>query len=207
MFEFLIKGEDEQQCALPVIFSKSSSTAEYSKEVFVNVVYHNKTPQYNDEVKIRLPALLNGHGSVATTNYHLLFTFYHISCQSSKDQLVETVIGYSWLPIQQQFQYETTVLFTNQCSTSLSHHQSSPLLCESVVTSAAPGSSGVQGAGGVAAGGGLSAASIGSGLASGLGNAQANGRIGSLTTTNRVSMIKSGIYSLPISFEKLPPGN
>ena len=55
----LMKGEEEH-CALPVLFAKSSSTLEYCKEVFVNVVYHNKTPQYHDEIKIKLPALLNG---------------------------------------------------------------------------------------------------------------------------------------------------
>lgn len=54
-----MKGEEEH-CALPVLFAKSSSTSEYCKEVFVNVVYHNKTPQYHDEIKIKLPALLNG---------------------------------------------------------------------------------------------------------------------------------------------------
>ena len=102
-----MKGEEEH-CALPVLFAKSSSSLEYCKEVFVNVVYHNKTPQYHDEVKIKLPAIL------ADNNYHLLFTFYHISCQSSKDQnQLETVIGYSWLPLQQQFQYETTLHFVN----------------------------------------------------------------------------------------------
>ena len=55
----LMKGEEEH-CALPVLFAKSSSTGEYCKEVFVNVVYHNKTPQYHDEIKVKLPALLNG---------------------------------------------------------------------------------------------------------------------------------------------------
>ena len=54
-----MKGEEEH-CALPVLFAKSSSTLEYCKEVFVNVVYHNKTPQYHDEIKIKLPALLDG---------------------------------------------------------------------------------------------------------------------------------------------------
>ena len=157
-----MKGEEEH-CALPVIFSKASSTLEYCKEVFVNVVYHNKTPQYHDEVKIKLPALLNG------ANYHLLFTFYHISCQSSKDQnQLETVIGYSWLPIKQQFQFETTVHFTNGPSSSDSTTNS-----------------------------GMSAAPT-----TNLSAPQPN----TSSVTNRCVMINSGIYSLPISFEKLPFG-
>lgn len=101
----LMKGEEEH-CALPVIFAKSSSTLEYHKEVYANVVYHNRTPQYHDEIKIKLPALLNEPNS----NYHLLFTFYHVSCQSTKDQnQLESIIGYSWLPLQQQFQFESSV--------------------------------------------------------------------------------------------------
>uniref|UniRef100_A0A3P8VXJ3 Dedicator of cytokinesis 8 n=1 Tax=Cynoglossus semilaevis TaxID=244447 RepID=A0A3P8VXJ3_CYNSE len=46
------------------------------------------------EVKIALPAFL-------TERHHLLFTFYHISCQQKQNQSgnCETLIGYSWLPI------------------------------------------------------------------------------------------------------------
>ncbi|CDQ85183.1 unnamed protein product [Oncorhynchus mykiss] len=36
-----------------------------------------------------------------TERHHLLFTFYHISCQQKQNQTgaSETLIGYSWLPI------------------------------------------------------------------------------------------------------------
>lgn len=161
----LMKGEDGEHCALPVLFSKSSSTTEYCKEVFVNVVYHNKTPQYNDEIKIKLPALLN------SANYHLLFTFYHVSCQNSKDQL-DTVIGYSWLPLEQQFQYETTVQFINNTGSST---QPANLASMNI-----PNQSQL--------------------------NDTDSSKLSSFTKTNRCQMIKSGVYSLPISFEKLPNG-
>jgi hypothetical protein len=139
----LMKGE-EDHCALPVIFAKSSSTLDYHKEVYANVIYHNKTPQYHDEIKIKLPALLNE----TNASYHLLFTFYHVSCQSTKDQnQLESIIGYSWLPIQQQFQFETT---TNSNETA-----SDPT--DSLIP-------------------------------------------------NRCTMVKNGIYSLPICFDKLPSG-
>ena len=155
-----MRGEEEH-CALPILFSKHSSTQEYCKEAFVNVVYHNKTPQYHDEVKLKLPALLND------ANYHLLFTFYHISCQNSKDHnQLETVIGYTWLPLRQQFQYETTVYFTNSMPSMIPTSQ--PVLD----TNATPQPT----------------------------------KVNSITTKNKCSMIKSGIYSLPISFEKLPSG-
>uniref|UniRef100_A0A914CYV9 C2 DOCK-type domain-containing protein n=1 Tax=Acrobeloides nanus TaxID=290746 RepID=A0A914CYV9_9BILA len=57
--------------ALPVIFGKSS-TRNVSTSTHTSVIYHNKSPQFSDEVKMQLPIDLNdGH--------HLLFTFYHIS--------------------------------------------------------------------------------------------------------------------------------
>jgi len=58
--------------------------------------YFFRTPSFYDEMKIRLPAILND-------KHHLLFTFYHISCQrkgaeNAMGQL-ETVVGYTWLPL------------------------------------------------------------------------------------------------------------
>jgi len=185
-----MKGEEEH-CALPVLFAKSSSTLEYCKEVFVNVVYHNKAPQYHDEVKIKLPALLSDN------NYHLLFTFYHISCQNSKDQnQLETIIGYSWLPLQQQFQFETTIHFANpQTSSQIlnpNNNANNSMQMSNFVTSSQVNNSDFINA----------SFQINT---NDLNLNQANNS-NSTTTTNRCSMIKSGIYSLPISFEKLPSG-
>uniref|UniRef100_A0A8C9K5G6 Dedicator of cytokinesis 6 n=1 Tax=Panthera tigris altaica TaxID=74533 RepID=A0A8C9K5G6_PANTA len=61
-------GEDPSQ-ALPVIFGKSSCS-EFTREAFTPVVYHNKSPEFYEEFKLRLPACV-------TENHHLLFTFYH----------------------------------------------------------------------------------------------------------------------------------
>ncbi|KAJ8380780.1 hypothetical protein SKAU_G00015580 [Synaphobranchus kaupii] len=87
-----MSGEDPS-CALPVIFGKSNGP-EFLREVYTPVTYHNKSPDFYEEVKIRLPAKL-------TERHHLLFTFYHISCQSKQNQAgnVETLIGFSWLPM------------------------------------------------------------------------------------------------------------
>ncbi|CAF0831727.1 unnamed protein product [Brachionus calyciflorus] len=164
----LMKGEEGEHCALPVIFAKSSSTVEYCKEVYANVVYHNKTPQYSDEIKIKLPAL------VSNSNYHLLFTFYHVSCQNSKDQL-DTVIGYSWLPLEQQFQYETTVQFVNTNNQGLQPNIANASQDQEINFK--------KGA-----------------------SQEVDGKISSFTKVTRCQMVKSGIYSLPISFEKLPSG-
>ena len=99
----LMKDENENY-ALPLLFSKSS-TREFSKEIFSTVLYHNKTPQYYDELKLKLPAILTD------ANYHLLFTFSHVSCNLQKfdetglvnggSSSIETIIGYSWLPLLQ----------------------------------------------------------------------------------------------------------
>uniref|UniRef100_A0A2K6P7R8 Dedicator of cytokinesis 8 n=1 Tax=Rhinopithecus roxellana TaxID=61622 RepID=A0A2K6P7R8_RHIRO len=83
-------GEDACS-AMPVIFGKSSGP-EFLQEVYTAVTYHNKSPDFYEEVKIKLPAKL-------TVNHHLLFTFYHISCQQKQGASVETLLGYSWLPI------------------------------------------------------------------------------------------------------------
>ncbi|XP_052775389.1 dedicator of cytokinesis protein 7-like isoform X2 [Mya arenaria] len=88
----LMCGEDEG-CAIPAIFGKSSCP-EMSKEAYTSVTYHNKSPDFYEEVKIRLP------GSI-TEAHHILFTFYHISCQAKKGEPtpVETPVGYAWLPL------------------------------------------------------------------------------------------------------------
>ncbi|XP_061585333.1 dedicator of cytokinesis protein 8 isoform X2 [Cololabis saira] len=85
-------GEDPS-CSMPVIFGKSGGP-EFLQEVYTPITYHNKSPDFYEEVKIALPARL-------TERHHLLFTFYHISCQQKQNQSgnCETLIGYSWLPI------------------------------------------------------------------------------------------------------------
>ncbi|NWR38712.1 DOCK8 protein, partial [Tachuris rubrigastra] len=83
-------GEDPS-CAMPVIFGKSSGP-EFVQEIYTAITYHNKSPDFYEEVKIKLPAKL-------TEKHHLLFTFYHISCQPKQGTSVETLLGYSWLPI------------------------------------------------------------------------------------------------------------
>ncbi|OXB54791.1 hypothetical protein ASZ78_008191 [Callipepla squamata] len=61
------------------------------REVYVpHTIY--RCPDFYEEVKIKLPAKL-------TEKHHLLFTFYHISCQPKQGASIETLIGYSWLPI------------------------------------------------------------------------------------------------------------
>nr|XP_022315801.1 dedicator of cytokinesis protein 7-like isoform X2 [Crassostrea virginica] len=84
---------EEDKCALKAIFGKSNCP-ELSREAYTAVTYHNKYPDFYEEIKIKLPAKL-------TDAHHLLFTFYHISCQSKKNESgpVEIPVGYTWLPL------------------------------------------------------------------------------------------------------------
>ena len=47
-------------------------------------------PDFYDEIKIKLPANMKDC-------HHLLFTFYHVSCQKKIEQAapVETIVGYT----------------------------------------------------------------------------------------------------------------
>ncbi|XP_038627245.1 dedicator of cytokinesis protein 6 isoform X6 [Tachyglossus aculeatus] len=91
-------GEDASQ-AMPVIFGKSSCS-EFTKEAYTSVVYHNKSPEFYEEFKMKIPANL-------TDNHHLLFTFYHVSCQQKQNTPLETPIGYTWVPLMQHGRLRT----------------------------------------------------------------------------------------------------
>uniref|UniRef100_A0A668A6J3 Dedicator of cytokinesis 6 n=1 Tax=Myripristis murdjan TaxID=586833 RepID=A0A668A6J3_9TELE len=91
-------GEDPSQ-AMPVIFGKSSC-AEFMKEAYSPVIYHDKSPEFYEEMKMKIPANL-------TDNHHLLFTFYHISCQPKQNTPLETPVGYTWIPLMQHGRLRT----------------------------------------------------------------------------------------------------
>uniref|UniRef100_A0A8C3NKT3 Uncharacterized protein n=1 Tax=Geospiza parvula TaxID=87175 RepID=A0A8C3NKT3_GEOPR len=98
-------GEDPSN-AMPVIFGKSSCP-EFSKEAYTAVVYHNRSPDFHEEIKIKLPATLTDH-------HHLLFTFYHVSCQQKQNTPLETPNSYPigeleqlWIPMLQNGRLKT----------------------------------------------------------------------------------------------------
>uniref|UniRef100_A0A673C098 Dedicator of cytokinesis 7 n=1 Tax=Sphaeramia orbicularis TaxID=375764 RepID=A0A673C098_9TELE len=93
-----MNGEDPNN-AMPVIFGKSSC-ADFSKEAYTAVVYHNRSPDFHDEIKIKLPASLSDH-------HHILFTFYHVSCQQKQNTPLETPVGYTWIPMLQNGRLRT----------------------------------------------------------------------------------------------------
>ncbi|XP_073478725.1 dedicator of cytokinesis protein 6 isoform X7 [Aquarana catesbeiana] len=91
-------GEDPNQ-ALAVIFGKSSCS-EYYTEAYTSVVYHNKSPEFYEEFKMKIPGNM-------TENHHLLFTFYHVSCRQNQTSAVETPAGYTWIPLMQHGRLRT----------------------------------------------------------------------------------------------------
>ncbi|XP_030430457.1 dedicator of cytokinesis protein 11 isoform X4 [Gopherus evgoodei] len=62
------------------------------------VLHHNQSPEFYDEIKIELPIHLH-------QKHHLLFTFYHVSCEINtkasvkKQDSIETPVGFAWLPL------------------------------------------------------------------------------------------------------------
>lgn len=87
--------DDERAAPLPVIFNRPSSgqTDDLVTRVSTNILHHNCSPDFYDEVKILLPLNL-------TEKHHLLFTFKHVSCSATKkDGPIETEVGYAWIPI------------------------------------------------------------------------------------------------------------
>uniref|UniRef100_A0A4W3H0W9 Dedicator of cytokinesis 6 n=1 Tax=Callorhinchus milii TaxID=7868 RepID=A0A4W3H0W9_CALMI len=91
-------GEDIST-AMPVTFGKSSCP-DSSREAYSAVVYHNKSPEFYEEIKMKIPPNL-------TDNHHLLFTFYHISCQQKQATLLEAPVGYTWIPLMQHGRLKT----------------------------------------------------------------------------------------------------
>nr|CCA19956.1 conserved hypothetical protein [Albugo laibachii Nc14] len=58
-----------------------------------SVNYHQKNPQFDDEIKIALPKTLD-------SSHHLFFTFYHVHCKKiAESHAQQDLVGYSVLPL------------------------------------------------------------------------------------------------------------
>uniref|UniRef100_A0A4W6EJH5 Dedicator of cytokinesis 9b n=1 Tax=Lates calcarifer TaxID=8187 RepID=A0A4W6EJH5_LATCA len=90
--EFKDSDEDEAQ-PLKCIYGRPGGPL-FTKQAYAAILHHQQNPEFYDEIKIELPTQLH-------EKHHLLFTFYHVSCDSNskkKDQ-VETPVGSAWLPL------------------------------------------------------------------------------------------------------------
>ena len=87
-----IMNNEDEYSALPIIFGKSSCP-EFSSEIFTSVNYHNKCPNFNDEIKVKLPSKLS-------EQTHILFTFFHIHAKPKQSEQTTTeILGYTWIPL------------------------------------------------------------------------------------------------------------
>ncbi|KAM6179413.1 dedicator of cytokinesis protein 9 isoform 3-T3 [Erethizon dorsatum] len=94
--EFKDSDEEDSQ-PLKCIYGRPGGPV-FTRSAFAAVLHHHQNPELYDEIKIELPTQLH-------EKHHLLFTFFHVSCDNSskgstkKKDLVETQVGYSWLPL------------------------------------------------------------------------------------------------------------
>ncbi|XP_064413718.1 dedicator of cytokinesis protein 9 isoform X1 [Latimeria chalumnae] len=94
--EFKDTDEDDAQ-PLKCIYGRPGGPV-FSRNAHAAVLHHQQSPEFYDEIKLELPTQLH-------EKHHLLFTFYHVSCDNStkgstkKKDLIETQVGYAWLPL------------------------------------------------------------------------------------------------------------
>ncbi|CAH6821928.1 Dock9 [Phodopus roborovskii] len=93
--EFKDSDEEDSQ-PLKCIYGRPGGPL-FTRSALAAVLHHQQNPEFYDEIKIELPTQLH-------EKHHLLFTFFHVSCDSStkgstKKDPVETQVGYSWLPL------------------------------------------------------------------------------------------------------------
>ncbi|XP_069015259.1 dedicator of cytokinesis protein 11 isoform X1 [Embiotoca jacksoni] len=90
-------SDEEGATPLKYIYGKPGDSL-FTSSTYAAVLHHNQSPEFYDEVKIELPVHMH-------EKHHILFTFYHISCESSskasskKRDGVESLVGYSWMPL------------------------------------------------------------------------------------------------------------
>ncbi|KAE9034512.1 hypothetical protein PR003_g10088 [Phytophthora rubi] len=86
-----VRGVEETEEA--VLRSVYRANNQVGRSAYALVGYHQKNPQFEDEIKICLPVSL-------TTEHHIQFTFYHVHCKKLQpNQPQQELIGYAALPI------------------------------------------------------------------------------------------------------------
>ncbi|KAL3207344.1 hypothetical protein MRX96_039707 [Rhipicephalus microplus] len=88
--------DDEGTKALKCIYGRPGEPL-FVSQSYTAVTHHCVTPDFYEEVKVMLPLELH-------EQHHLLFTFYHVSCDVAKgakrkEGPIESIVGYSWLPL------------------------------------------------------------------------------------------------------------
>jgi hypothetical protein len=89
-------SDNEEARGLQCIYGRPGQSLLVS-QASCAVLHHNTIPTWYEEVKIKLPINL-------LSTHHLLFIFYHISCDTTKkrENGIENCVGYAWLPLLQK---------------------------------------------------------------------------------------------------------
>nr|XP_033803485.1 dedicator of cytokinesis protein 9 isoform X4 [Geotrypetes seraphini] len=90
-------SDEEDSQPLKCIYGRPGGPI-FVRNAVATVLHHQQNPEFYDEIKVELPTHLH-------EKHHLLFTFYHVSCDSSskgttkKKDAIETQVGYAWLTL------------------------------------------------------------------------------------------------------------
>ncbi|KAI9981089.1 hypothetical protein PInf_010498 [Phytophthora infestans] len=86
-----VRGVEElDEAVLRAVYRANNQV---DRSAYALVGYHQKNPQFDDEIKICLPECL-------TKMHHLLFTFYHVHCKKLQpNQPQQEIFGYAVVPI------------------------------------------------------------------------------------------------------------
>ncbi|XP_076304439.1 dedicator of cytokinesis protein Ziz isoform X14 [Tachypleus tridentatus] len=89
-------SDEEGAIPLKCIYGRPGEPV-ITTQAYTAVIHHNNCPDFYEEVKLVLPSHVH-------EKHHILFTFYHVSCEPPKnskrrDSPVENVVGYVWLPL------------------------------------------------------------------------------------------------------------
>ncbi|XP_061833861.1 dedicator of cytokinesis protein 9-like [Nerophis lumbriciformis] len=97
----------------------------FTQKAYAAVLHHQQNPEFYNEIKIELPPQLH-------QRHHLLFTFYHVSCDSNgkKKDVVETPVGSAWLPLLR----DGRVVMNEQHVPVAAHLPAGYLSCQDAVT-------------------------------------------------------------------------
>ncbi|XP_061183678.1 dedicator of cytokinesis protein 9-like isoform X1 [Saccostrea echinata] len=98
-------SDDDNAIPLKRIYARPE-VGVFTTVASATVLHHNTSPDFLEEVKIALPIQLHD-------KHHILFRFYHVSCEGSKSNRssassikkrdnIETPVGFAWLPLLSQ---------------------------------------------------------------------------------------------------------
>ncbi|XP_078067365.1 LOW QUALITY PROTEIN: dedicator of cytokinesis protein 11-like [Mustelus asterias] len=119
-------SDGEKSRPLKCIYGKPGDHV-FTTKACATVLHHQQCPEFYNEIKIELPVHLH-------EKHHLLFTFYHISCDintkgtTKKRENIESQVGYAWQPLMKDNRVVTSeqqlLVSSNLPPGYLGHHDS-----------------------------------------------------------------------------------